>query len=291
MKKLIIIILLVFMCSSLYSQAVLDLYPDALSSSLNGAGDTIIRNSYAIYNNPANLIFLFYNELTVSYMHFIDDIKRGTVTYAWKSRNLPPFCVDMSCLSYGSIKQFTIGESEYSIIEGEDLQLWYFNSGFSSSKRIFFLNNYFLVGGKIDFLINHLDKSHIGVLLHSGIIYYTDFKGLAFSLVLNNIGLIDSFKDTAPLKLKPGIGYKIKKYETELNFNIGGKQILKWGNRISLFSVFKLLIGIKFDKDESLQNNINIGGELNFKKLSAHYTIVPKSELGYYHYFSVKREF
>ena len=288
-KTLIIISLLLFIVPA-YSQTFLDLYPDAFSSALNGAGDTIIRNSYAVYNNPANLIFLFQDEATFSYMVLIDGIQRGTASYAWKTRSFLPIAVDLSYLSYGSIQQFTLGETEYSVIEGGEANLWYLSSGISSSRRVYFLNNYFLLGAKLDLLVNHLDKSYSGVLLHTGVIYYPDFKGLVFSLVLNNIGLLNSFEDTAPLKTKVGIGYKTGSLETELNYNFGKNELLKWGNSLKVTSFFKALLGVKFDKNESMQNNINLGAELNFPKITVNYTIIPKSHLGYYHYISVKRE-
>ncbi len=99
-------------------------------------GDTIVRNSYAVYNNPDNLIFLVNNELTLNYMYFIDSINRGTITYAWRTENFYPVCMDVSYISYGSISRFYTGVSEYSVIKGSNIDLWYFNVGLSSSKRV-----------------------------------------------------------------------------------------------------------------------------------------------------------
>ncbi len=291
MKRFYIFILIIILSNSLYANKSLDLYPDALSSGLNGAGDTIIQNSYAVYNNPANLIFLFHNELSFSYMHFVNDIKRGTMIYSWKRRNKYPISINISYLTYGSIQQFTTGINEYTIIQGDEINLWSFNGGISTCRRISLFNNYFFIGAKADILINHLDTSYTGLLIHPGIIYYSDFKGWIISLKADNIGLINSFKDTAPLKFKIGIGYRIKRIQGEINYHISEKNIIKLGTRITIFSFLKFIAGFKLDKKEPFQNNISAGVEADFKKLGFHYTIVPKSILGYYHYFSIKREF
>ncbi len=288
MKKIQIIIILFFMPSLLCGWSYLNLYNDAISSSLNGAGDTIIRDSYAIYNNPANFIFLFNQEITFSYMQFVDNIKRGTVSYARKIKDTPPFCINVSYLSYGSIKEYFGDENNNFAGEGNNLSLWLFNSGISTALRIVLANNYFFVGGKLNFLVNHLDKSYYGILLNSGIIYYPNFKGWIFSLVVNNIGFIDSFRVIFPIELKIGVGYKFKLFHTELNYVIGNNNLLRLGNKIKIYKSLNFLIGIKFDKNATLQNNINLGIEINFPTLDLSYTVIPKALIGYYHYFSIK---
>lgn len=275
----------------LSANSELNLDSDAFSSGLHSAGDTIIRNSFSIYNNPANLIFIHHNEVTISYMHFVKDIKKGTLTYAWRMRKLPPLCIDLSYLSYGSIQQFFLGDTDYSVVPGEELNLWVLQTGLSSSTRISLLNDYFIIGTRLHMLVNHLDKNYMGAMLDSGIVYYPGYKGWALSCVLKNLGLINSFNDIAPLQIKIGLGYRWKRLLTELNYQIDKQNKIKWGNEIRFLSSVSLLCGIDFNSKESLQNSINLGIKLQLRRVEIAYTIIPKSVLGYYHYISLRREF
>ncbi|MDD5065606.1 MAG: hypothetical protein PHF84_01035 [bacterium] len=290
MKKTFLLILC-FLPAPLFSNLQLDLNPDALSTSLNGAGDTIIRNSCAVYNNPANLVFLFRPEAVVSYMYFIDDIQRAALTYAWKTRGQTPFCLDISYLNYGTVPRFTLGANEYSVQQGEGLNIWFLDAGISSGTRISFRDDNILLGGRVSFLLNHLDYSYTGILFDAGLAYYPDYRGFAFSVSLRDLGFLNSFADTASLKLNLGLGYCLAGIETELNCHLEEKWMLHWGNRIEIFRKMFFLTGIKFDKQNILQNNLNLGVELDLTRLNLYYAIVPKAVVGAYHYFSIRREF
>lgn len=273
-----------------FAYALLELYPEALSSSLNGAGDTLIRNSPAVYNNPANLIFLFRDEASLSYMLLTEDVQRATAAYAWKRRGLPPFCVDLSYLSMGSVRTFASGENEYTVVETGETSLWFLEAGFSGSASFSFLENTLIFGGRVSFLVNHLDESYTGALLDAGLVYYPAFKGPAFSLLLADAGFIGSFGETARMKARAAVGWRFRQWQTELNCNISEYGIFKWGNSADISRHVRFLFGYAFDRRNAFQNNLRLGAELGLFPYSFSYTIVPGTVLGSSHYFSLKRE-
>jgi hypothetical protein len=93
------------------------------------------------------------------------------------------------------------------------------------------------------------------------------------------------------VELRFGAGYRIKGWETEVNYNAGSNPMFRWGNSLEIMKHVKILAGIKFDSKDVLENNIHLGIDINLEPYSISYSLVPKTVLGLYHFISIKREF
>ncbi len=256
-----------------------------------------INDVNSVYWNPAGTANMKSLSISGMYSIWIDDIKISNITIGLPINFFKLYTgFGFTLLNTGDNIPLIKQDAYQNPIEtGEKFGCMDMTFLIFGAKKI---NQNIFTGVNLKLLYSKIEKEKaVAVVMDIGGIYTDLLNNLNFGITIQNLGpKIKYVKegDMPPINFKSGIFYSFKDLIRsnfirpvigfDVNKGIDAPVSFNLGSEIKMMNLFSVRVGYKIKKNE---NNIRIGGGLNFKlkkyKLNLNYAFAPYFEIGNTH--------
>ncbi len=256
--------------------------PVAMGEAFTAVSDDI----NAIYWNPAGVVNVDCNELSVMYINWFQKISYSSLAFVHNFMHNIAVGVFFSQLSYGRIPKTEVTADGSLIDNNESYTAYDLIGGLSSGIKV---SENLLLGVNIKLLTEKIENEKAqGIAFDIGWLWNIIKNRLRYGVSLNNIGTNIRFiseKDNLPLSFKVGLAYiKQKRFTISFDMSIPSDNTMSEhiGIEYYLFKNFCFRVGYKSNtiRDLGGLSGLSAGVGIKWKHLSIDYVWVPYGELG-----------
>lgn len=248
----------------------LNLSIPARVASLGGTLISVRDNDLNLsFQNPSLLDSSMHNQIALSYVNYLADIKYGYAAYSRTYKKVGSFSAGIQFLDYGAFTSATVtGETTGTFTASE----YALNLGYGRS-----LDSVFSIGANFKTIYSKLSQySSYGNALDFGGTYFNKKKMFSAALVLKNIGkqwkTYNVVHESLPFEIQLGLSKKLLK--APFRFNFTATHLEKWNLTFvdSSIALTDPISGLPIKKNNlssfsnKLASHFIVGGEILLSK-------------------------
>jgi len=255
----------------------------------------VADNPATIYYNPAGLVHFDQRELSLTHISWFQKINYEYLTYL---NPLSELGIKIPGVLAGNLAYLGINDiKEYGVTKDSYL------GTFKAYDLLFNLSYARLIkpalssGLNLKFITERIKSSSSGLAIDFGLLYKTPIKNLSGGLTLQNIALLNNFKDDLPLNIKLGSSYKLLQdniltLAMDIDIPNDGDMKLHLGAEYLYPELEDIKIALRLGYKTGVDGgNLGFGLGVAFDKYKLDYAYSSYSDLGTIHQLSLNIKF